>query len=480
MDDKQSTPNDASSTSGQGGNAGAPTPIKAGWFQNLIGSMYGDALVSPGGIVITATLLIALTVVLLYSITKLWPKCGFPDDNQNSNTSNTDNRSTSLQDNGNPSNARSANVNVAGNTNTTGNSNTAGNTKAATRANTAVTPPATTHGNTATPESTGTGADDGTGASSSSPGQASETNTKKPNIDKIEPVSGSIFGKTLVTIKGKNFGTTSKDMVVKFGEADATISKVTEDTISVQTGRHSKGIVDVMVKKGNESDTLPTAYTYTCPDPAGSDLFWMIIMAGALGGCIHAMRSLFWYAGQRELKWSWLPMYFIVPFIGAAMALIFGLLIAAGLFDTTPGENKALFMVAIAGLVGMFSQQAALKLTDIANAVFTKPGPGKDAKPQATESVGASGAVQETTPTPKIEPSFGQSTGALPVTITNTGLTDVASVTFGGEAATSFSFDNGTSTLTAQPPKRAAGAGEVDVLVLDAAGKTVKLKYTYL
>ena len=113
----------------------------------------------------------------------------------------------------------------------------------------------------------------------------------------------------------------------------------------------------------------------------------MLNMAGALGGCIHAMRSLYWYAGQRALTWSWLPMYFALPFIGSAMATIFSLLIVAGFVDSATGRSQSLFIIAVAGLVGMFSQQAALKLTDIANAFFTKPGQGSDAKPQKSVSV---------------------------------------------------------------------------------------------
>src|SRR6202035_4995943 len=36
-----------------------------------------------------------------------------------------------------------------------------------------------------------------------------------------------------------------------------------------------------------------------------------IIMLGALGGVLHALRSLYWYVGNRNLKRSWLLMYFL-------------------------------------------------------------------------------------------------------------------------------------------------------------------------
>jgi hypothetical protein len=36
----------------------------------------------------------------------------------------------------------------------------------------------------------------------------------------------------------------------------------------------------------------------------------------------------------------------------------------------------------MAALVGLFSEQAVLKLQDVAETVFTKPPPGADSKPQ--------------------------------------------------------------------------------------------------
>jgi hypothetical protein len=424
--------------------------------------------VSAVAIILTALFLMTLTILLLIGLTQRWPACELPEENVNANVAGANanananaappaNRNASVATQSNANANANVNANATANTNTSANTNTDANTNASAQAN--------TNTNTNAGEATTTTGETGTTVAS-------------VDIDSIDPKSGPITGKTLVTIKGKNFGTTSDGVRVKFDGIEAKISKVSEESITARTPPHSEGAVDVTVEKGDKSDVLTAEYIYTCPTPTGTNLFYMLIFAGALGSCIHAMRSLFWYVGQRELRWSWLPMYYVLPFIGAAMAMLFGLLIFAGLFDNNTGRAQSLFIIAIAGLVGMFSQQAALKLADIANAVFTKPEPGKEAEPQKGMPVDSGAKPPATTPAVKIDPSAGPIAGGSPVVITNTGLSDVASVTFGTLPATDFSFDAATSTLTVTPPD-AAKAEEVKVVIKNAAGTSVTVPYTY-
>lgn len=458
-----------------------PESAKRGFWQKLIDSLRkdnvdGDAHVSAAAIIITAVFLMALTAALLYGITAGWPVCGeLPlKENVNNNAAGDNtNRSATPPANGNASGATGANTN--------GNSNASANVTA--NANTANTNTGANNNTGATAASSPTNGNVGEGTTPDETQPTGEGETAaKPDADTIEPKTGPITGKTLVTIKGKNFGTSVDDIKVRFDEKEAKVSQVSDESITARTPEHSEGAVDVSVERGKDKknrDVLPAGYTYTCPSPTGTNLFYMIILAGALGGCIHALRSLAWYVGQRELKWSWLPRYYTLPFVGAAMAMLFGLLIFAGLFDNTTGRSESLFIIAVAGLVGMFSQQAALKLTDIANAIFTKPEPGKDAEPQKGLAVDSGDETPAGATDADIDLKSGSIAGGPPaVKITNTGLSDVVSVTFGGQPATDVSFDTATSTVTATPPS-AAAAGDVDIEVKDAAGKTVKLKYTY-
>lgn len=113
-------------------------------------------------------------------------------------------------------------------------------------------------------------------------------------------------------------------------------------------------------------------------------LILIVAIAGALGSLVHALRSLFWYVGNRALILSWLPKYILLPFVGATLSLVFYFVIRGGFFspEATPKETSPFGFAALAGLVGMFSEQAVLKLKDVAETLLTKPRPGADAKPQ--------------------------------------------------------------------------------------------------
>jgi hypothetical protein len=113
-------------------------------------------------------------------------------------------------------------------------------------------------------------------------------------------------------------------------------------------------------------------------------LLLIVILAGALGSLVHTVRSIFWYVGNRLLKWSWVPKYILQPFAGSALAVIFYVVVRGGFFSPqTTFENTSPFgFAALAALVGLFSEQAVLKLKKVAETVLESPAPGADAKPQ--------------------------------------------------------------------------------------------------
>lgn len=396
-------------------------------------------------IAVSAAFLVGLTVYLLYGITTRWPACELPED---SNSATVATANTQTNANANVNQNTNANRNVNANQNANVNQNVNANANA--------------------------NANPAAGAATPTP---SNQPPSVPVMSAAEPASGSIKGGKAVTIRGSGL---ARDDVIRFDEKEAPpVGGGGGESLTVKSPPHEEGRVDVTLYRGGTlMARLSGGYTYVCPAPSGTNLFYMLIMAGALGGCIHAMRSLWWYAGNGELKAPWLPMYFLLPFIGAAMAMIFGLLIVAGIFDNTTGRSTSLFTIAIAGLVGMFSQQAALKLTDIANAFFTKPGPGKDSKPQESQSVGERGTGTGTGgAAPEITPNSGPAAGGTPVVISDTGFSDVKSVTFGGTAATEVKFDKATSTIIAITPAHAEG--KVVVVVTNQADVAVTLSYTY-
>jgi hypothetical protein len=76
------------------------------------------------------------------------------------------------------------------------------------------------------------------------------------------------------------------------------------------------------------------------------------------------------------------------PFAGTALAVVFYLVIRGGFFSPQAGfkETSPFGFAALAAIVGMFSEQAVLKLKEVAETVLAKPKPGEDAKPQDTDT----------------------------------------------------------------------------------------------
>ena len=119
-------------------------------------------------------------------------------------------------------------------------------------------------------------------------------------------------------------------------------------------------------------------------------LLLIVILAGALGSLVHTVRSVYWYVGNRKLKWSWLAKYVLQPFAGSALAVIFYVVVRGGFFSPqTTFENTSPFgFAALAALVGLFSEQAVLKLKTVAETVLERPAPGANATPQEEDSEG--------------------------------------------------------------------------------------------
>jgi len=215
----------------------------------------------------------------------------------------------------------------------------------------------------------------------------------------------------------------------------------------------------------------PTVYLET-------RLLLLVMLAGALGSLMHALRSLYWYTGNREMVWSWVAFYLLLPFTGAMLAVIFYLVVRGGFFSPQAStETTSPFgFAALSALVGLFSQPATLKLKDIAETIFTKPAPGADTKPQPTEKDEAA------TPAPTvtlIAPASGSAAGEEKVVITGTDFSTDVKVEIGGVPAEVTSSTS--TTIEATTPKSATGPGVVDVKVTNSDGTNVTLAqgYTY-
>ncbi len=120
-------------------------------------------------------------------------------------------------------------------------------------------------------------------------------------------------------------------------------------------------------------------------------LIIIVAMAGALGSLVHALRSIYWYIGNRELVFSWLAMYILLPFVGATLALVFYFVIRGGFFspEATIEQTSPFGFAGLAALVGMFTEQAVLKLKEVAETLLAPAQEGKD--PAIPEEDGSGG-----------------------------------------------------------------------------------------
>jgi hypothetical protein len=214
--------------------------------------------------------------------------------------------------------------------------------------------------------------------------------------------------------------------------------------------------VDVVVSDGQGRDTgaNPAFYTYTCPPVSGKNVVWLMILAGALGAILHGLRSFYWYVGNRQLVWSWIPMYFFLPIIGAATSTVFYLIIRGGLLPGATESNNVYGLMAIGTLVGLFSQQALEKLKSVSEVIFTVPPTGKDAQPERPPLI-----------VEKVDPQEG--TENQPVTILGSGFSREVMVTFDDLPAKVAKVEDQAITVTTplHPP------GKVKVVVIQGGAR---------
>jgi hypothetical protein len=181
----------------------------------------------------------------------------------------------------------------------------------------------------------------------------------------------------------------------------------------------------------------------------------------------HVLRSFFKYVGERNLIWSWMPQYVLIPALGAILATISYILLRAGLIGTGTAagqEGNIWGFAAVATLVGLFTSQAAAKLKDVFEIVLAPSKPG-------SESL-ASGAV------PPI--AFKPKEGAVGTTVdvTGQGLEAVTTVTFGGDIDAPAEWNDVAEVLrTAVPANAKSGPLKV---TLDTGPVTSKDSFKVL
>ena len=104
-----------------------------------------------------------------------------------------------------------------------------------------------------------------------------------------------------------------------------------------------------------------------------TQLILLVLAAGALGSFVHALKSLADFIGNRTAEASWYWWYVSRPFLGSTLALIFYAVLRGGFLTGTPADVRVVNpfgAVAVAALVGMFSDKAIHKLAEVFETLF--------------------------------------------------------------------------------------------------------------
>ncbi len=124
--------------------------------------------------------------------------------------------------------------------------------------------------------------------------------------------------------------------------------------------------------------------------PSPEQRFLMLaLFAGILGGSAGGLSSLLDFRGNRRLFSSWTLWYFAQPIVAGMIAVIFYVCIRAGFFaSSTTLQNVNVFgIVAFCAMVGLFTDDATSKLSQVFKTLFASPdAEARDGKLVSTES----------------------------------------------------------------------------------------------
>ncbi len=224
--------------------------------------------------------------------------------------------------------------------------------------------------------------------------------------------------------------------------------------------------------------------TAAAPEPLQISLFWglwkptiwnetrlliIVFLAGTFGSLVHAIRSFYWYVGNRSMKWSWAPSYVFMPLGGGILAMLFYFVVRGGFFSSTStiDATSPYAFAAFSGLVGMFSSQAMEKLKQIAGTVFAPAEQGRDhVGPVLVPKIVS------------VSPASGSVDGATSITINGSNFLAGAKVLIGGLPAVG--IEVAPTSIAAKTPAHPAGKVDVEVSNPDNSKATLPGGFTYV
>jgi hypothetical protein len=159
--------------------------------------------------------------------------------------------------------------------------------------------------------------------------------------------------------------------------APGSIAVSVESEISNEKDGHSSvlpsNVLNLKVKSASDLKALWTVFGAEKEITLELRLILLVLFTGAFSASVSGLKSFVDYLGTKKFESSWCWFYYAEPFIGSGLALVFYLVTRAGFLAGTNADIKAVNpfgFVAVAALVGMFSDAAFRKLNEIFDTLF--------------------------------------------------------------------------------------------------------------
>lgn len=122
----------------------------------------------------------------------------------------------------------------------------------------------------------------------------------------------------------------------------------------------------------NQPRTISILGIFSLGINAETTYILVVVLSAIIGSFVHVASSFAVHCSISDLSASWSVWYATRPFIGAALALALYFTVRGGLlnFGTDVTTVNIYGVAGLSGITGMFSNQATIKLRDIAETLF--------------------------------------------------------------------------------------------------------------
>jgi hypothetical protein len=262
----------------------------------------------------------------------------------------------------------------------------------------------------------------------------------------------------VVTLNNSDFGSPGNIVVAlsrgssasQNGPGDATAAPPQSKILGVQSAFQSKGTWNF--------------FPWSWQISQESRLLLLVLLTGALGSSVYALKSLADYLGDKKLYESWFTFYLVQPFEGAGVAYIFYLVMRGGFLAGTNSDAKAVNpygISAIAALVGIFSDLAFAKLREVFESLFQP-------KDDRTGAIEAKLAIKTKSPLP---PAALSKAYSVQLAAVNGSPPYTWSLTVPADLPDGLKLNENTGELSGTP-STAVAAAKFEVKVTDRTGSS--------